>query len=355
MHYHGLSIDTEERNFTTQSVHVNLTNLEEGALYEISVCALNRAGEGPCVELTNRTRDIPPGQPPQNVQVEVNGSTSLLVCWDSLLKREENGIIVSYVITAVGQGYDTGVYEWTANSTARCYSCENLQEVNEYRVSMSAVNSAGAGPFSSAVAVVSEEDIPSAAPVGVVDAGGNIYIVILWRSPPFLYQNGVIIQYEICYFGATVDRTKYNITSYVTSTLISALHEGETYHIKVRAYTSKGPGPFSSIVTVDTDESLPSAAPTNVTLTTISATQIFLSWEEPPLADKNGVITSYDITISPSNGQLIQVEASLSTYTFRNLNHLTNYSVRVRARTLPGPGPYCDPVTTTTMGKPPAD
>ena len=45
VHYHGLSIDTEERNFTTQSLYVNLTNLEEGALYEISVCALNRAGE----------------------------------------------------------------------------------------------------------------------------------------------------------------------------------------------------------------------------------------------------------------------------------------------------------------------
>ena len=102
--------------------------------------------------------------------------------------------------------------------------------------------------------------------------------------------------------------------------------------------------PYSSIVAINTIES--PAASTNVTLTTISSTQILLSWEEPPpLADKNGVITSYDVSISPSNEQLIQVEASLSTYTFRNLNHLANYSVRVRARTLPGPGPYCDPVT----------
>ena len=355
VHYHGLSIDTEERNFTIQSVYVNLTNLEEGALYDISVCALNRVGEGPCVESTNRTREIPPEQPPQNVQVEVNGATSLLVCWDNLLKREENGIIMKYVITAVGQSYDTGVYEWTANSTARCYTCENVQEANEYRVSMCAVNSAGTGPFSSAVVVVTEEDIPSAAPVGVFGAGGNIYIVILWRPPPFLDLNGVIIQYELSFFGRTVDRTKYTITSMVTSTIISGLHEGETYHIKVRAYTSKGPGPYSNIVAVNTLESPPSAPPTNVTLTTISSTRILVTWEEPPLADKNGVVTSYDISISPSDGQHIQVEASLRTYTFRNLNHLTDYSVRVRARTLPGPGPYCDPVTVTTMGKPPVN
>ena len=158
VHYHGLSIDTEERNFTSQSVYVNLTNLEEGTLYEISVCALNRAGEGPCVESINRTREIPPEQPPQDVQVEVNGATSFLVCWDNLLKSEENGIIVKYVITAVGQGYDSNVYEWTANSTANCYICENVQEANEYRVSMSAMNNAGTGPVSSALLVVTDED-----------------------------------------------------------------------------------------------------------------------------------------------------------------------------------------------------
>ena len=51
-------------------------------------------------------REVLPEQPPQDVQVEVNGATSFLVCWDNLLKSEENGIIVKYVITAVGQGYD---------------------------------------------------------------------------------------------------------------------------------------------------------------------------------------------------------------------------------------------------------
>ena len=352
VHYHGLSIDTEERNFTTQYVYVNLTHLEEGALYEISVCALNRAGEGPCVESSNRTREIPPEHSPHNVQVEVNGATSLLVCWDTLLKREENGIIVKYVITAVGQGYDTGVYEWTANSTDRCYTCENVQEANEYRVSMSAVNSAGTGPFSPAVVVVTEEDIPSAAPVGVIGLGSEVFMIIVWTPPPLLEQNGAILKYELCYLGTTIDRTKKCLSLYVTLAVISSLHEGETYHIKVRAYTSMGAGPYSNIVTVDTDESPPSAPPTNVTLTAISSTQILVTWEEPSLSDKNGVITTYDISISPSNG-LIQVEATLRTYTFRNLNHLTNYSVRVRARTLPGPGPYCDPVTATTLGKPP--
>ncbi|KAI6661817.1 Phosphatidylinositol phosphatase PTPRQ-like isoform X2 [Oopsacas minuta] len=353
IHYHGVYIDTQEISFTTQSLYVNLTNLEEGALYEISVCALSAAGEGPCVESTNRTREIPLGQPPQNVQVEVNGATSILVCWDNLLKSEENGIILNYVITAEGQSHDKRVYERTANSTARCYTCNNLQEANEYRISMTAENSAGTSPSSPVIVVITEEDIPSAAPINIFGIGNQNVIVLLWAPPLLSDQNGIIIKYEICYFGMIIDKTKYHIQSTAASAIISGLDEGETYHIKVRAYTLKGPGPYSLIININTIETPPSAPPTNVTLIPTSSTQLLVTWEEPPLADKNGVITNYDITISPSNRQLIRVEASVRAYTFRDLDHVTNYSVRVRARTLPGPGPYCDLVTATTLGKSP--
>eukprot|EP00800_Vazella_pourtalesii_P016553 TRINITY_DN480_c0_g2_i4.p1 TRINITY_DN480_c0_g2~~TRINITY_DN480_c0_g2_i4.p1 ORF type:complete len:1009 (-),score=204.90 TRINITY_DN480_c0_g2_i4:34-2985(-) len=358
VHYHGLSIDTEERNFTTQSVYVNLTNLEEGTLYEISVCALNRAGEGPCVESTNRTREIPPEQPPQDVQVEVNGATSFLVCWDNLLKSEENGIIVKYVITAVGQGYDTDVYEWTANSTANCYICENVQEANEYRVSMSAMNSAGTGPFSSAVLVVTDEDIPSAAPVELFGVGTENLILLVWDPPRDIDRNGEIVKYDVLYFGSSVNRTKIHMFTSKLRIVINNLCPGDTYNIKIRAYTLQGPGPYSRIVTVDTDETTPSAPPINVTLTPVSPTLILVAWQEPPLAHRNGAITGYDVSLlmnGTSLTELIRVGESIRAYTYRDILANTTYSVRVRARTLPGPGPYCVPVTATTMGKPPVD
>ena len=358
VHYHGLSIDTEERNFTTQSVFVNLTNLEEGALYEIAVCALNRAGEGPCVELTNRTREIPPEHPPQNVQVEVNGSTSLLVCWDSLLKREENGIIVSYVITAVGQGYDTGVYEWTANSTSRCYSCENLQEANEYRVSMSAVNSAGTGPFSSAVVIVSEEDIPSSAPVGLFGVGTENLILLVWDPPRDIDRNGEIVNYEVLIFGTSVNRTRTHMFTLKLRIIINDLCPGDTYNIRIRAYTLLGAGPYSRIMTVDTDETTPSAPPTNVTLTPVYPALIIVAWQEPPLAHRNGAITGYDISLL-SNGTSLAAYTHVGeltrAYTFRDTLANSTYSVRVRARTIPGVGPYSDAISTTTYGKSPVE
>ena len=358
IHYHGLSIDTEERNFTIQSVYVNLTNLEEGALYEISVCALNRVGEGPCVESTNRTREIPPEQPPQNVQVEVNGATSLLVCWDNLLKREENGIIVKYKITAVGQGYDTGVYEWTANSTARCYTCENVQEANEYRVSMCAVNSAGIGPFSSAVVVVTEEDIPSAAPVGLFGVGTENLILLVWDPPRDIDRNGEIVNYEVLFFGTNVNRTKSHMFTPKLRIVINNLCPGDTYNLKIRGYTLQGPGPYSRIVTVDTDEITPSAPPTNVTISPVYPTLIRVAWQEPPLADRNGAITGYDISLllnGTSIAALIHVGELIRAYTFRDVLANTTYSVIVRARTIPGVGPYSDAISATTYGKSPVD
>ena len=358
VHYHGLSIDTEERNFTTQSVYVNLTNLEEGTLYEISVCALNRAGEGPCVESTNRTREIPPEQPPQDVQVEVNGATSFLVCWDNLLKSKENGIIVKYVITAVGQGHDTDVYEWTANSTANCYICENVQEANEYRVSMSAMNSAGTGPFSSAVLVVTDEDIPSAAPVELFGVGTENLILLVWDPPRDIDRNGEIVKYDVLYFGSSVNRTKIHMFTSKLRIVINNLCPGDTYNIKIRAYTLQGPGPYSRIVTVDTDETTPSAPPINVTLTPVSPTLILVAWQEPPLAHRNGAITGYDVSLlmnGTSLTELIRVGESIRAYTYRDILANTTYSVRVRARTIPGVGPYSDAISATTYGKLPVD
>ena len=51
-----------ENRLTVKLLH-SRSSLEEGTLYEISVCAMNRAGERPCVESTNRTREVPPEQP----------------------------------------------------------------------------------------------------------------------------------------------------------------------------------------------------------------------------------------------------------------------------------------------------
>ncbi|KAI6654365.1 Receptor-type tyrosine-protein phosphatase delta-like isoform X10 [Oopsacas minuta] len=355
VHYHGISIDTDERNFTTQSLIVNLTNLEEGALYEIEVCALNNAGEGPCLEVENRTQEIPPSQCPQNVQVEVDGSTSLLISWNSMLMTEENGVITSYMIIAKGHGYDTGEYVRTAKSDATYFTIEDLQEANEYSVSIAAANNAGIGPFSTELTAITNEDNPSGDPEDLFGIGTETVILLIWNPPAGIERNGKIIKYEIMYFGININRTKTHLFTTQLRVVIHNLHPGERYQLKIRAFTAQGAGPYSPILPIVMYENIPTAPPTNITLIPLSSTQIRVTWQELPLYDRNGAIRGYDLSISLLNNfsqvRVTEVSELVRTYTFSNLEPNTSYSVKIRARTLPGAGPYSEAVSITTLEK----
>ena len=99
----------------------------------------------------------------------------------------------------------------------------------------------------------------------------------------------------------------------------------------------------------------PSEPPQNVQATTISSTEIMVTWEEVPPIDQNGIIISYEIEYEP-----LQFTGELNTGTIINdatdlevaiigLEEYVEYNISVRAFTSVGPGPYSDPVTERTF------
>ena len=76
---------------------------------------------------------------------------------------------------------------------------------------------------------------------------------------------------------------------------------------------------------------------------TVSATELFVSWMEVPSIDQNGIITIYEVLYQLMENY-DQESLILSTQEFSivlsNLHEYANYSVRVRASTVIGPGPY---------------
>ena len=81
-------------------------------------------------------------------------------------------------------------------------------------------------------------------------------IRVSWEEVPAIDQNGVITQYEVEYNQSTFDSvpTTQNIIVNSTMTVLTGLEEYVEYSIRVRAYTSVGPGPYSDVVTVTTNE-----------------------------------------------------------------------------------------------------
>ena len=93
----------------------------------------------------------------------------------------------------------------------------------------------------------------------------------------------------------------------------------------------------------------------NVIANSLTSTEIQVNWTEVPEIDRNGIITQYEVEYTqttfdsvPTN-QTVIVDNSTTTTLLTRLEEYVLYSVRVRAYTSVGPGPYSDPLTERTL------
>ena len=101
--------------------------------------------------------------------------------------------------------------------------------------------------------------------------------------------------------------------------------------------------------------SAPASPPDNVNAVNISSTAIRVTWEEVPAIDRNGIITQYEVEYNQStfSGATMYntttVDSSTLTVDLTGLEEYVEYSIRVRAYTSVGTGPYSDIVIERTQ------
>ena len=98
----------------------------------------------------------------------------------------------------------------------------------------------------------------------------------------------------------------------------------------------------------------PSGYPQNVVPTTISSTDILVSWDEVPAIDQNGVIILYEVRYEPLmtfDGQLMTMAMNTSntSIVLGGLQEYVEYNITVRAYTSVGPGPFSPGVDNRTF------
>ena len=106
---------------------------------------------------------------------------------------------------------------------------------------------------------------------------------------------------------------------------------------------------FKAVLTSFLSE--PSAAPLNVRGHNTSSTSIFVIWDDVPAADKNGIITSYNITyhsLTENHSNSTTVDYPDRQVTLIGLREFVNYSIIVSASTNIGPGPASDAIIVIT-------
>ena len=95
---------------------------------------------------------------------------------------------------------------------------------------------------------------------------------------------------------------------------------------------------------------VPEGPPINVTGTSFSTTSINLDWLPVSEELRNGIIRKYEAYIYGANGynEQMTVQAPTRTAVFQGLVIFSNYSLKVRAFTRKGPGPWSSLINTTT-------
>ena len=95
---------------------------------------------------------------------------------------------------------------------------------------------------------------PTSPPANVVAmTASSTSIDVMWYEVPPIDQNGVIMAYEITYtplenFTGVIGINSTNVSGSDLSVSLVGLQEYVNYSIQVRAYTSEGPGPYSTPV-----------------------------------------------------------------------------------------------------------
>lgn len=130
---------------------------------------------------------------------------------------------------------------------------------------------------------------------------------------------------------------------------VTGLHKGATYIFKLAAKNQVGTGEEYE-KEISTPEDVPSSYPQNLSMIGLTSTSTQLSWEPPPLAERNGKILKYVVMYRDINSQHNNTNSTSETQmTVQGLQPDTTYDFRVQAFTSKGGGPSSPSVQSRTV------
>jgi len=143
---------------------------------------------------------------------------------------------------------------------------------------------------------------------------------------------------QITTVGADVKA--YNNTGLAAST---------AYSYRVRAYNTGGDSAYSNTASAMTQAAQPPAAPTSLTATAASSSQINLTWTDNSSNETGFKIERCDVSPCSSFSPLATVGASVKSYSNTGLKANTSYTYRVWAYNAGGESAHSDPASATTL------
>ncbi|XP_051498227.1 receptor-type tyrosine-protein phosphatase delta isoform X18 [Apus apus] len=168
------------------------------------------------------------------------------------------------------------------------------------------------------------EEIPSGFPQNLhSESSTSTSVQLTWQMPLLAERNGIITKYTILYRDINVayQPVELPVVPADTTMTLSGLKPDTTYDVKVRAHTSKGPGPYSPSVqfrTLPVDQVFAK----NFHVKAVMKTSVLLSWEIP-----ENYNSALPFKILYDDGKMVvEVDGRATQKLITNLKPETSYS-----------------------------
>src|SRR6266581_1959156 len=327
----------------------NDTGLTGSTAYRYRARAQDTASiTGPYSNTASATTAAPTFTAPSNLTATAPGSTPINLSWTAA--TETGGTISQYLIERC-TGATCSNFVQVASSPTTTFNDTGLTGSTAYRYRVRAQDTANiTGPYSNTASATTAAPTFTAPSNLTATASGPMQIDLSWTAAT--ETGGTISQYliERC-TGATCSNFVQVATSPTITFNDTSLTGSTTYNYRVRATdAANNLGPYSNVVSATT--SAPTfTAPSNLTATAASTTQINLSWTAA--TETGGTITQYLVERcqGPSCTNFAQIGTSIgATYNDTGLTAATNYSYRVRATDAANDlGPYSTAASSATQ------
>jgi|GEM_PF-3556131 len=338
------SYSTLVTNTGTSSTTYSHTGLTSGQSYSYRVSAVNSVGVGAASNEASSTLEssssASPPSAPSSLSAASASKTQINLSWSAPANNGGSQVTGYKIEVKKGSGsYETLVAN--SQSTLTSFSHTGLATGSTYYYRVYALNSAGTGAPSEASATAQDTVAPALSATAVSPTS----ITLSWVPPSQTYNQaikGYKIEEKISVDDhvTIVDNTGTTATSYT----ITGLTTGSSHTYVVSAYFTLGASPLSNEATATpTSTSAPPSsqptasspsAPTGLSATPFSPTQVNLSWSAPT-SSGGSPITGYKIDVKKGAEQFQTLVSSTQNttlkYSHTGLITDTPYSYRVYA------------------------
>ncbi|GFQ99834.1 phosphatidylinositol phosphatase PTPRQ [Trichonephila clavata] len=275
---------------------------------------------------------------PQNLSVSTYNSVKISVKWSQ--PTPNRGPIDFY--TVKWTSLDSGTSE-EANTSDTDYTIQNLTPLTSYDICISATTSAGTGNWSSEINIQTKRPSP---PENVRQTAVNSSsVTIQWDEVNIYKGRGIIIGYSVRWY-------KLGYSSYETqnttdlSLILDDMEPLTKYLFQVCSWTEVGSSVWTNPLLAKTALGVP-LPPEKLSKGKVNTTSIEILWKVPTTY-RNLVIQHTIRWQNVNNKDIKRVNTTKTSYTIKNLEPYTSYSIQVKSWTEDGAGDWSNSIIVQT-------